>query len=189
LLRLVKAVPGISQEDAAAFFGFDLRETSFVLSEAETPGWIGRRNGKLWLTTAGEGLFQEDSAEPEIFKVESRHREVGFDLISLAPQHPTYLSEFERGLPELAMLDEEAAGYAASRIPRAFRKFFSEIRDPRDRNRAEKRELYSVDPAVSKSRFLSTVRTVLRAQASYPSSEESDLSLWRPDHEQADRRL
>jgi hypothetical protein len=189
LLRLVKAVPGISQEDAAAFFGFDLRETSFVLSEAETPGWIGRRNGKLWLTTAGEGLFQEDSAEPEIFKVESRHREVGFDLISLAPQHPTYLSEFERGLPELAILDEEAAGYAASRIPRAFRKFFSEIRDPRDRNRAEKRELYSVDPAVSKSRFLSTVRTVLRAQASYPSSEESDLSLWRPDHEQADRRL
>jgi hypothetical protein len=53
--------------------------------------------------------------------------------------------------------------------------------------KGEKRELYSVDPAVSKNRFLSTVRTVLRAQASYPSSEESDLSLWRPDHEQADR--
>jgi hypothetical protein len=40
---------------------------------------------------------------------------------------------------------------------------------------------------VSKNRFLSTVRTALRAQASYPSSEENDLSLWRPDHEQADR--
>jgi hypothetical protein len=31
------------------------------------------------------------------------------------------------------------------------------------------------------------VRTVVRAQASYPSSEESDLILWRPEHEQADR--
>src|SRR5262249_54757816 len=54
-------------------------------------------------------------------------------------------------------------------------------------SKAEKRELYSVDPVVSKDRFLSTVRTVLRAQASYPSSQESDLILWRPDHEQADR--
>jgi hypothetical protein len=31
------------------------------------------------------------------------------------------------------------------------------------------------------------VRTVVRAQASYPSSEESDLILWRPEHEQTDR--
>src|ERR1700731_490934 len=43
------------------------------------------------------------------------------------------------------------------------------------------------DPVTSKNRFLSTVRTVVRAQASYPSSEESDLILWRPEHEQADR--
>src|SRR6202030_684016 len=42
------------------------------------------------------------------------------------------------------------------------------------------------DPVTSKNRFLSTVRTVVRAQASYPSSEESDLILWRPEHEQAD---
>lgn len=69
----------------------------------------------------------------------------------------------------------------------AFRKFFSEIADRRGRSKGEKRDLYSVDPAVSKIRFLSTLRTVLRAQASYPNSEESDLSLWRPDHEQADR--
>jgi hypothetical protein len=27
----------------------------------------------------------------------------------------------------------------------------------------------------------------VRAQAAYPSSEESDLILWRPEHEQADR--
>lgn len=186
LLRLVKAVPGISQEDAAAFFGFNLRETSFVLAEAEAPGFVERRDGRLWLTMAGDGLFRDGSAEPEIFAVEPRRKDAGFDLLSLAPQHPRFLTEFELALPELAIVDEEAAGSAAARVPRAFRRFFSEIGDRRDR-KGEKRELYSVDPVASKNRFLSTVRTVLRAQASYPSSEESDLGLWRPDHEQADR--
>src|SRR5271169_97562 len=107
LLRLVKAVPGISEQDAAVFFGFNLREASFVLTEAEAPGFIGRRDGRLWLTVAGDGLFREGSAEPEIFAVEPRRREVGFDLISLAPQHPRFLTECELGLPELAILDEE----------------------------------------------------------------------------------
>jgi hypothetical protein len=188
LLRLVKAVPGISQEDAAAFFGFNLRETSFVLAEAEGPGFVERRDGRLWLTIAGDGLFRDGSAEPEIFAVEPRRKDVGFDLLSLAPQRPRFLSEFELGLPELAIVDEETAGSAAAKIPHAFRRFFSEIGDHRDRTaKGEKRDLYSVDPAVSKNRFLSTVPMVVRAQASYPSSEESDLGLWRPDHEQADR--
>jgi len=158
-----------------------------VLAEADAPGFIERRDGRLWLTGAGDGLFRDGSSEPEIFAVEPRRREVGFDLISLAPQHPRFLTKFELRLPELAILDEETAGSAAAKIPHAFRKFFSEIGDRRDRSKGEKRDLYSVDPAVSKNRFFSTVRTVLRAQASYPSSEESDLSLWRPDHEQADR--
>jgi hypothetical protein len=187
LLRLVKAVPGISEEDAAAFFGFDAREMSFVLAEAEIPGFIERRDGRLWLAAAGEGLFRDGGAEPEIFAVESRRQRVGFDLISLAPERPRYLSEFERGLPELAIVDEEAAGSAAVRIPQAFRRYFFEIPDPQGREKGEKKELYSVDPVTSKDRFLSTVRAVVRAQAAYPSSEESDLTLWRPEHEQADR--
>jgi hypothetical protein len=187
LLRLVKAVPGISEEDAAAFFGFNVRETSFVLAEAEAPGYIERRDGRLWLTMAGDALFRDGSSEPEIFAVEPRRREVGFDLISLAPQRPRFLSEFELGLPELAILDEEAAGSAATRIPQAFRRFFFEIADRRERSKGEKKDLYAVDPATTKNRFLSTVRTVVRARASYPSSEESDLILWRPEHEQADR--
>jgi len=187
LLRLLKAVPGISENDAAAFFGFNVRETSFVLAEAEAPGYVERRDGRLWLTMAGDALFRDGSFEPEIFAVEPRRREVGFDLISLAPQQSRFLSEFDLGLPELAILDEEAAGSAAARIPQAFRTFFSEIADRRERSKGEKKDLYSVDPVTSRSRFFSTVRTVVRAQASYPSSEESDLILWRPEHEQADR--
>lgn len=187
LLQLVKSVPGISEEDAAAFFGFNVRETSFVLAEAETPGYVERRDGRLWLTAAGDGLFRDGSSEPEIFAVEPQRREVGFDLISLAPERPRFLTEFELGLPELVIADDEVAGTAAARIPQAFRRFFPEIVDRRERNKGEKKDLYSVDPVTPKNRFLSTVRTVVRAQASYPSSEESDLILWRPEHEQADR--
>jgi len=187
LLRLLKAVPGVSEEDAAAFFGFDAREMSFVLAEAEIPGFIERRDGRLWLAAAGEGLFRDGAGEPEIFAVESRRQKVGFDLISLAPERPRYLSEFERGLPELTIVDEETAGSAAARIPHAFRRYFFEISDRRGREKVEKKELYSVDPVTSKDRFLSTVRVVVRAQASYPSSEECDLVQWRPEHEQADR--
>jgi hypothetical protein len=160
---------------------------SFVFAEAEAPGYIERRDGRLWLTMAGDALFRDGSSEPEIFAVEPRRREVGFDLMSLAPRRPRFLSEFELGLPELMILDKEAAGSAATRIPQAFRRFFSEVADRRERSKGEKKDLYSVDPVTSKNRFLSTMRTVVRAQASYPSSEESDLILWRPEHEQADR--
>lgn len=187
LLRLVKAIPGISEEDAAAFFGFNMRETSFVFGEAEAPGYVERRDGRPWLTAVGDGLFRDGSSEPEIFAVEPRRRQVGFDLISLAPERPRFLTEFELGLPELAIVDEEAAGSAAARIPHAFRRFFLEIADRRERSKGEKKDLYSVDPVAPKNRFLSTVRTLVSAQASYPSSEESDLILWRPEHEQTDR--
>ena len=164
LLRLVKAVPGISEGDAAAFFGFNVRETSFVLAEAETPGYVERRDGRLWLTAPGDGLFRDGSSEPEIFVVEPKRREVGFDLISIAPERPRFLTEFELGLPELAILDDEAAGSAAAKVPQAFRRFFAEIADRRERNKGEKKDLYSVDPVTPKNRFLSTVRIVVRAQ-------------------------
>src|SRR5260370_8500472 len=161
LLRLVKAVPGIFQEDAAAFFGFNLREASFVLAEAEAPGFVERRDGRLWLPVAGDGLFRDGSAEPEIFAVEPRRKDVGFDLISLAPQHPRFLTEFQLALPELAILDEEAAGSAAAKVPRAFRGFFSETADRRDRP-GEKRDLYSADPPVSTNHSSCTLPTLSR---------------------------
>jgi hypothetical protein len=79
-------------------------------------------------------LFRDSSAEPEIFAVEPRRRDVGFDLLSLAPQHPRFLTEFELGLPELTIVDEKTAGSAANKIPYAFRRFFSEIGERRDRS-------------------------------------------------------
>src|SRR5260370_1089962 len=78
LLRLVKAVPGISQEDAAAFFGFNLREASFVLAEAEAPGFVERRDGRLWLTVAGAGLFRAGRPDPANFPLPPPPQHVTF---------------------------------------------------------------------------------------------------------------
>src|SRR6266478_1192481 len=45
MLRLLKSADGLTEEDAAAFFGFDRRDIAFVLSEIENLGYVERRDG------------------------------------------------------------------------------------------------------------------------------------------------
>src|ERR1700722_5096628 len=59
LLRLIKVVPGIAEGDAAAFFGYSPREMSYVIEEAYGPGYINRDESRLWLTAAGDTLFND----------------------------------------------------------------------------------------------------------------------------------
>lgn len=47
LLRLIKAVPGLSEQSAATFFGFSRPEITYVLNEAIGPGFIERKEGRL----------------------------------------------------------------------------------------------------------------------------------------------
>jgi hypothetical protein len=88
LLRLVKSVPGLSDDAVAAFFGYSRAETAYVLDEALESGFVERKDGRLWLTTAGDALFKEGDEEPSIFSVDDRRRAVGFDLLAIAPQPP-----------------------------------------------------------------------------------------------------
>ena len=127
LLRLIKSADGIPEEAAASFFGFDRRDMSFVVSEVEELGFIHRRDGCLWLTAAGMGLFRGGSGNPEIFAVESVKEKADFDLISLAPQKFRFLNEFEAALLELKISDQAQASSAAGRIPSAFNRFYFEI--------------------------------------------------------------
>ena len=57
LLRLVKSTPGISDADAASFFGYSPSEMNYVLEEACGPGYLERKGGQLWLTTSGDSFF------------------------------------------------------------------------------------------------------------------------------------
>ncbi|WP_271610735.1 hypothetical protein [Bradyrhizobium sp. CCBAU 21360] len=59
LLRLLLASDGFDETDFEKFFGFNAEERSFVLREAEEAGFVERRNGRLWLTAIGRGLFKE----------------------------------------------------------------------------------------------------------------------------------
>jgi hypothetical protein len=188
LLRLVRAADGIQENDAASFFGFDRREMSFVLSEVESLGYIERRNGCLWLTSAGMGLFRDGSAQPEIFEVESNRESFAFDLISLAPQEFRFLNDFDARLPELKILDQSLVSSAAQHIPGSFKRFYLECATQKDRSATlAKRSLYSIDNVAPGERFFSPVRVVVRATGLRPWAGEVDLSEWRPEQELLDR--
>lgn len=187
LLRLLKAVPGIAEESAAAFFGFEPPEISYVINEATGPGFVERREGRLWLTSAGDALFREGADDPAIFTVEERRRDLGFDLLAIAPQPPRAIDSVEMSLPELPIADPAGTGKVSDRIIERFSRFFHELAERRDREQVQQRDLYSVDRVVPKDRFQVPVRVRVFAQASAPSLPEIDLSSWRAEHEISDR--
>ena len=130
-LRLVRSLDGVSEDDAAAFFGFDRREASYVLNEVVEQGFVERRDGRLWLSAEGHSLFRDGSGQPEIFAVESRVDTVGFDLLSLTPERGRFLETFDLRLPELRLPNAGGAGSAAARVPASFRRFYSRLPDRR----------------------------------------------------------
>lgn len=187
LLRLVKSVSGIEESAVASFFGFSAAELEYVLQEAITPSYVERKDGRLWLTAEGEALFIPGEENPSLYEVHGRHGTYGFDLLSVAPQRPPRLESAESHLPEFAVSDGEAVGNASKRIGKRFKTFFSELGDARDRDRYERRDLYSVDSVTASDRFHAPVRIRVHGAASNPSTPEIDLSSWRPESEILDR--
>lgn len=188
LLRLVRTVPGISEEAVALFFGYSSTEMAYVLNEALGPGYVERRDARLWLTEPGDSLFRNGDGAPSIFTVEDRHRSVGFDLMAVAPQSPKSLDSLELCLPELPISANAGTGSVGDRIGERFGRFFHELGDRADRERVERRDLYSIDSVVPGDRFQAPVRVRVFSQASAPSLPDNvDLSAWRPDHEVAER--
>ncbi|NGP16621.1 hypothetical protein [Devosia aurantiaca] len=187
LLRLVKSVDGIDENEAALFFGFGLRDMSFVLAEVAGLGYVERREGRLWITPSGMSLFMEGSDEPKIFDVEARRENVGFDLISLAYEHHRGLDDFSRALPELPLLQPERASAAAANIYSAFRRSYPEIASRRDKAAFDKRSLYSIDHVTPGDRFSSSVKLTIKSTGLRPWAGVADLSEWRNEVEQEDR--
>jgi hypothetical protein len=187
LLRLAKAIPGITEDDALSFFGFSRRELEYVIEEATGPGYLDRDDGRLWLTAAGDDLFKESDDGPVIFSVEGRRGSYGFDLLPMAPERPRQLDNVEMVLPDLQLDDQTVAGQASQTVPNSFRRYFRELGERKDREQIEKRDLYSIDSVTPGDRFQVPVRLRVFAQASSPSVGEIDLGAWRADHEVSDR--
>lgn len=188
LLRLVKAAPGIEEEDAAAFFGYSQSEMTYALEEALGPGYLERNDHRLWLTLAGEQLFAASGDEPLIYSVESRRRSYGFDLFSVSPQPPRRLEEVEFALPELPISDPRSSGNVSDKLKERFRRFFYELSDRADKEQSKRRDLYSIDAILPKDRFPVPVRIRAFVQASSPHLiEKVDLTSWRPEADLTDR--
>jgi hypothetical protein len=185
LLRLLKATDGMDETKAAQFFGFDHRDMAFVVSEAESSGYIERENGHLTLTLAGMELFRGEGEMPEIYEVEGRREQFHFDLLSLAPQRFSPLDEHEVHLPDLKDLDAEQVSSASSRVPDSIRKYYYELTSSKDK--AAKRSIYSIDDVEAASRFMGLVKFAVRLNPSSSGMIETDLSDWRNDQELEDR--
>jgi hypothetical protein len=189
LLRLLRSVDGMEEEQVREFFGFDRREMGFVLAEVETNGYVNREDGRLWLTTTGRGLFRDGSEEPQVFEVEKRTDRIAIDLFSLAPLEREFLTSFETSLPELHPTDPSELADVTKKVPAAFRYHYSELVSRRDKEAPKKRALYSVDDVSPGDRFSSCVRVIARSSVARPDFPEPDLSAWKPEAELDDRAM
>jgi hypothetical protein len=189
LLRLLKSADGLDEGIAASFFGFNRRDMSFVLAEVETNGYVERRNGKLWLTLAGQNLFRDGSNNPKIFEIESVDESVAFDLLALAPERFQMMEGYASSLPELKIADGGHLSDASARIPAAFQRFYMEIMIAKGKSggNGNKRSIYSIDHVEPGDRFLAPVTIAVKASSATPWMGEADLSEWRSDQELQDR--
>lgn len=187
LLRLLKALDGMREEEIRTFFGYTMTEMEYVVAEATTPGYVDRRDSRLWLKSAGEALFAEGEGEPAIFTVENRKSTFGFDQLSIAPQPHTGLDRMEMGLPDLSLESAAGVGSASKTVEARFHHFFRELGDREDRERVQRKDLYSIDSVVPGDRYQVPVRIKVFSRASSPSVGELDLTAWRPDQEMSDR--
>lgn len=188
LLRLLHSIDGMEEVSVAEFFGFNRREMTFVLTEAESHDYINRVDGRLWLSATGRGLFIEADDEPRIYDVEKRDEWFDFDLVSLAPQPVIRPSRFEMQLPEIQVQNLRDVSGASDMIRRQhFKRFFSEIATRRDSEALEKRSLYSVDSVSPGERKMTAIQVIVHSPVDRPGEPEPDLSYWRSGHELEDR--
>jgi hypothetical protein len=187
LLRLLRASDGFDETDFERFFGFDAVERSFVLREAEEAGYVERRNGRLWLTSIGRGLFKEGEEEPVIYEVEQRTVRAGFDLLSFAPSAGESISKFDQWLPEVKVAETARLAAAKEIIRDRFRRFYGEFSSKMRSDPQKRRFLYSVDHVEPSNRFSNVVRVVAKSTFRQPGSIEPDLSDWKVGYELEDR--
>ena len=186
LLRAVKSLGEVPEDEIGAFFGYSERELEHVLREGEESGFVSFRQGSIVLTGDGKACFG-DREEPSILKVERRTRELRLDLLSLAPAQRRYLTKFELCLPELSLPRAVERGAFATDVPEAFRRFFRELGAEKRDKREGDRTLYSVDHVHPGPRHSAVVPIALVASPNAPDTPEVEFYGWRPDHEIRDR--
>lgn len=187
VLRLLKAVNGLKEEDLAAFFGFNFRELNYTLSELMNLGYVDWSSGSVSLSVEGEQLFNASSSVPMIYDVELRSEYVGLDLVSRAIEKKKPIAHQALRFPELPILNKQAAANGASTIRQLFRESYSEIAKAPKSRFEERPSLYSIDAVVPGDRFFNTVRVQVGSVPRSSSVAEVSLADWGDEYHIADR--
>lgn len=179
LLRLLKAIDVLSEEEIAEFFGFSLDEVAYVAGTAERAGYVTRSGGKVRLSESGDSKFEGSAEEPLLYKVERKSSWVSFDLISFCPLRPDSLAAFERTLPEIQVPDSGKISNASVIVREAFRKHFQEIQTLRGDKKSDRSTIYSIDQVIGGKRTEALVPVSVKVGRDAPTVIEPDLMEWK----------
>ncbi|WP_447832988.1 hypothetical protein [Aeromonas veronii] len=180
LLRLIHTVDGMPETSVAKFFDFEPQEMAYLLTDAINLGYINRDSGRLWLTTAGRHLFVPWDEAPQIYNVDTRTMNVGFDMLSFSPEEKTWMESFDNRLPELP-IDPVAASTAKGKVLVSFKHNFNDLSPRRNSRNASRKALYSIDEIVPAERFSAVVPIVVKSARTNPSHGEPDVLAWRAE--------
>jgi hypothetical protein len=178
LLRLSRLADGLQEDAVGEFFGFNPDETRSIVDFVESVGYVQRKNGRVYLTDSGHGLFA-GSDEPALFEVDARQERFDLDLIAFAPADRRSLTAFEYELPELSLAGSKDPGKASKYIFKSFGRFFQEFRFTKGGSRLEKQSLYTVDDVRAEQRYSSTLPVTLAVRTDDPGFPESSFLQWR----------
>lgn len=186
LLRLIYTIDGMPESTVAQFFDFKPQEMTYLLNDAVSLGYINRNAGRLWLTTAGRLLFVNWDEAPQIYNVDTRTINIGFDMLSFSPEDKTWMESFDNKLPELS-IDALTASNARELISTSFKYHFSEIISQRSSIRTARKSLYSIDEVVPTERFASIIPVIVKSSRTNPAHGEPDLLEWRTEEQLENR--
>jgi hypothetical protein len=189
LLRLLKAVDSLPENDLSGFFAFTREEMAYVVSSAERYEYVVRSGGKVRLTEKGASLFEIGSDVPSLYDVKKRSGRFAFDLVSFCPVRGKMLSNFESKLPELPTQNTEEISDASDRIGRSFKENFREALSTAGMRNIERTSLYSIDIVQARERVSALVPFSIKLKKDDWLSVEPDVIDWQPDSSPAHRHL
>ena len=198
MLRLLKALKSISDNDICEFFGFRMDEALHVIKQLMRGNFATYIDGVISITSTGEELFDHfNDGVPVIFKIESHTHEFCFDQISREPVGHDSLSPFTRRLPEVQISDEYKSIRSTDDIASSFRNNFERCLNSLHKLSAKARPLHSVTQSEWNSRLygISSIESGDRVSSLLPVIVESkkaltsldvDISDWSQRIEYAD---
>lgn len=182
LLRLIHTIDGMPEPAVAKFFSFEPQEMTYLLNDAISLGYVSRDAGRLWLTSAGRELFVPWDEAPQIYNVDNRTMNVGFDMLSFSPEEKAWIEHFDNRLPELP-IDPLTVASARDRIPTSFKYHFNDLTSRRQSLNNSRKSLYSIDEVVPTERFSAIVPVFVKSARTNPTHGEPDLLIWRSEEQ------